>query len=140
MEKKRINRLHHIDEKGRVAIPVNLRKEMKYGEKLMLTKGIEKCIYVFTEEEWRKFEERIREFPLWDEEKRKAVRYLLGESEETEIDAQGRILIPGNLMAYANISKVCMFIKMPRWFEIWNPDLYAELHRVEELNFKEIPL
>ena len=113
---------------------------MKYGEKLILTKGIEKCIYVFTEEEWRKFEERIREFPLWDEEKRKAVRYLLGESEETEIDAQGRILIPGNLMAYANISKVCMFIKMPRWFEIWNPDLYAELHKVEELNFKEIPL
>jgi len=43
-------------------------------------------------------------------------------------------------MAYANISKVCMFIKMPRWFEIWNPDLYAELHKVEELNFKEIPL
>jgi len=140
VEKKRNNRIHHIDEKGRVAIPVNLRREMKYGEKLILTKGIEKCIYVFTEEEWRKFEERIREFPLWDEEKRRAIRYLLGESEETEIDAQGRILIPGNLMTYAHIFRVCMFVKMPRWFEIWNPELYAELHKVEDLNFREIPL
>ncbi len=137
---KRNNRIHQIDEKGRVAIPISLRKEMRYGEKLVLTKGIENCIFVFREEEWKKFEERIKNIELWDENKRKAIRYIFGEAEEAEIDAQGRILLPGNLMKHANLKSSCMFIKMPRWFEIWDPETYRENHKVEEIDFRDLPL
>ncbi|HOK22845.1 MAG TPA: division/cell wall cluster transcriptional repressor MraZ [Candidatus Hydrothermia bacterium] len=139
MEKKN-NRIHQIDQKGRVAIPVNLRRELKFGERLILTKGIEKCIYIFTQDEWEKFIGRIKDFPMWDEDKRKAIRYILGESEEVEIDAQGRILIPGHLLAHAKLGFSCHFIKMPRWFEIWDPETYIKLHEPDSINFKEIPL
>ncbi|MEO0230433.1 MAG: division/cell wall cluster transcriptional repressor MraZ [candidate division WOR-3 bacterium] len=140
MEKEGNNRIHKIDEKGRVSVPVSLRKELKFGEKLILTKGIEKCIYVFSQSEWINFLERIREFPLWDESKRKAIRFFSGESEEVEIDAQGRILIPKHLKQYAGIQNLCFFVKMPRWFEIWNPEIYREYSIPENIDFKEIPL
>jgi len=140
VEKKRNNRIHQIDEKGRVAIPVNLRRQLRFGETLVLTKGIEKCIFVFTQDEWEKFLERVKDFPLWDEEKRRAIRYISGEAEEVEIDGQGRILIPGHLLSHANLDSSCFFVKMPRWFEIWNPLTYAEIHKPENINFREIPL
>ncbi len=140
MEEKGNNRIHKIDEKGRVAIPASLRRDLKFGEKLILTKGIEPCIYVFSSTEWLQFIERVKDFPLWDESKRKAIRFFSGESEEVELDSQGRILIPKHLAQYAGIKKVCFFVKMPRWFEIWDPEVYKENNKPDQIDFKEIPL
>jgi len=137
---KENNRIYQIDEKGRVAVPATFRKDFKFGEKLILTKGIEKCIYMFTQEEWGKFMERVKDSPLWEESKRKAIRYFAGEAEEVEIDGQGRILIPKHLLAYAGLKKSCIFIKMPRWFEIWDPTTYREFNSHDSIDFREIPL
>jgi len=137
---KRNNRFHKIDEKGRVAIPATLRRNLTFSERLVLTKGFEKCIYAFSEKEWKALMQRIQDIPLVDEKKRNATRYIMGEAEEVEIDLQGRILLPGHLMEYAGITEECYFVRMPRWFEIWNPEEYQKTVDRKNIDFEELPI
>ncbi|MEO0262872.1 MAG: cell division/cell wall cluster transcriptional repressor MraZ [candidate division WOR-3 bacterium] len=124
----RNNRLNSVDAKGRVSFPVFLRK--KLGKKIILTKGYDPCIYVYSQEEWKLFIERIKkDWALYDIEKRKTVREIIGIHQEVEFDTYGRILLPGGLMEYAGIKDKCLFISMPRWIEIWNPERYEEYQK-----------
>lgn len=136
--KDRNNLIHSFDPKGRVSIPIHIRKKFKYGEKVVLTRGLDQCIYAFSEEEWKKLEEklliRFEGRPFGSKKDRAIVRKIMGEAEEVEIDAQGRIRIPGHLAEYAEIESSCYFVKMPGWFEIWNPELYRKaMKEAEEL-------
>ncbi len=140
--RKRNSRIHRMDSKRRVAIPFTIRRELLHGEKLYLTKGLDQCIYVYTEEEWKKLIERFEQAPLGKTSVRRKIRKIMGEVEEVEIDPQGRIRIPSHLAEYAGLEGECFFIKMPRWFEIWNPEVY-KVHiegTDEEDEMEEFPL
>jgi len=126
--KNRNNRLNSMDAKGRVPFPAFLRKNL--GKRVILTKGYDPCIYVYSEKEWKEFIERIKkDWSLYDIEKRKIVREIMGISQEVEFDDYGRILLPGKLVEYAGIKEKCLFISMPRWIEIWNPEKYEEYQK-----------
>ena len=140
--RKRNSRLHRMDQKGRVAIPFSIRRDLRYGELLYLTKGLDPCIYVYTEEEWKKLIARFEEASLGKTSVRKKIRKIMGEVEEVEIDPQGRIRIPSHLAQYAGLEDQCFFARMPRWFEIWNPEKYREYmeESKDEEEIEEFPL
>ncbi|MEN3043894.1 MAG: division/cell wall cluster transcriptional repressor MraZ [Candidatus Hydrothermales bacterium] len=137
----RNNRLNPVDAKGRVSVPHDLRKILSpEGDgKIILTRGPDKCIWVFSEKEWKSFETALRERGIGDLKNRNLIRFLTGDAVETEFDSHGRILIPGHLAEYAGIKKHCRFVRMFAWIEIWDPQMYEEtVEKIkDQLNYDE---
>ncbi|WP_250277353.1 division/cell wall cluster transcriptional repressor MraZ [[Clostridium] colinum] len=111
---------HNIDAKGRVIIPSKFRDEL--GQTFIVTKGLDKCLVIYTINEWNTFEEKIKQFPTTDQGIRRFFRFLFSGACECEPDAYGRILIPQNLRKYANISKEIAFIGVVNKVEIWSKE------------------
>lgn len=117
-----------LDEKGRVAIPVKLRKA--FGEsaiinKVILTHGFDKCIMAYREKEWQVFvKEKLLSLSQADAKNRMRVRFLLGGATECELDKQGRILIPTYLKEYANIENMITILGIYDRIEMWSTKLY----------------
>ena len=86
---------HTIDAKGRLSMPSKLRRDM--GEAFIVTKGLDGCLFAFSQEEWKNFETKLKSLPLSDKNARNFVRFFLAGATECEIDKQGRFLIPSNL-------------------------------------------
>ena len=83
---------HTIDAKGRIIVPVKFRESL--GDNFVVTKGLDNCLFVYTKEDWQKFEEKLRTLPLTNKDARKFTRFFLAGAAEMEVDKQGRILIP----------------------------------------------
>ena len=114
-----------IDDKKRACIPKKLR--FRLGERVRVAKGFERCLVVHTVEDWLKFVEKyISNRSLADEKARKLRRFYLGGSRELDIDQQGRINLPVDLMEYAGIDKDAVFVGCGDYIEIWDPLLYKE--------------
>lgn len=118
-----------MDEKGRVAIPVKLRKA--FGEsaainRLIITHGFDKCIMAFRDEDWREFvETRLAPLSQADPKNRMRLRFLLGGASECELDKQGRIVVPPYLKEYAEISKDVVLLGLNNRIEIWSGEVYS---------------
>ena len=97
---------HSLDVKGRLIMPAKLRADI--GEKFIITKGLDGCLFVFSQNEWSNFESKLKELPLTNKNARDFVRFFLSGATECEIDKQGRFLIVNNLREYANIIKEVM--------------------------------
>jgi MraZ protein len=121
-----------MDEKGRVAIPVRLRKafgEDRVVDRLILTYGFDKCIMAFRDEDWKVFvQEKLIPLPQSDQMNRKRIRYILGGAFECDLDRQGRIMIPGYLKEYAAIDEDLIILGVYDRVEIWSKKVY-ELYR-----------
>jgi MraZ protein len=117
-----------LDEKGRVAIPVKLRKAFGEGsiiETLVVAPGFDRCIMAFRETDWRQFvENKLAPLSQADPKNRMRTRFLLGGATVCELDKQGRILVPANLKEYAAISKEVAIIGVCDRIEIWSVDAY----------------
>ncbi len=111
-----------IDAKGRMIIPAKFRDELGY--KCVLTKGLDKCLYIYPMAEWDKLKEKLAALPLSDPEARKFVRYMFGNAQECEIDKQGRIFIASNLREYAGIEKELMTVGILDKVEVWSKKVY----------------
>ena len=94
---------HSLDAKGRLIMPAKLRQDM--GERFIVTKGLDGCLFAFSQEEWLNFETKLKTLPLSDRNARNFVRFFLSGATECEIDKQGRFLIPNNLRIAANLDK-----------------------------------
>ncbi len=118
-----------MDEKGRVAIPVKLRKA--FGENavintLIITHGFDKCIMAFRQEDWKEFvETRLVPLSQSDPKNRMRLRFLMGGATECELDKQGRIIIPVYLKQYAEIDKEVTLLGLFNKIEIWGSETYA---------------
>ena len=84
---------HSLDAKGRLIMPAKLRQDI--GETFIITKGLDGCLFVFSQNEWNNFEEKLKSLPLSDKNARNFVRFFLSGATECEIDKQGRFLIIG---------------------------------------------
>ena len=117
-----------MDEKGRIAIPVKLRKafgEAESVDRLVITHGFDKCIMAFREKDWKSFVE-LKLLPLsqGDPTNRLRMRFLMGGAAECELDKQGRFVIPQYLKEYAGIRRDVTIIGLYDRFEIWSEEEY----------------
>ena len=125
---------HTIDAKGGVSMPAKIRKDM--GEAFIVTKGLDGCLFAFSQEEWKNFETKLKSLPLSDKNARNFVRFFLAGATECELDKQGRFLIPANLRKEANLEKEAIIIGVGTRLEIWNKETW--LAKDEEISADEI--
>lgn len=109
---------HSIDAKGRIIMPAKLRADM--GEKFIVTKGLDGCLFAFSQNEWLNFETKLKTLPLSDKNARNFVRFFLSGATECEIDKQGRFLISNNLRIAGNLEKEAIIIGVGTRLEIWD--------------------
>lgn len=127
---------HSLDVKGRLIMPAKLRADI--GEKFIITKGLDGCLFVFSQNEWSNFEAKLKELPLTNKNARDFVRFFLSGATECEIDKQGRFLIVNNLREYANITKESIIIGVGTRLEIWNKEKWEEYNSDDNLSADDI--
>ncbi|TDA70472.1 MAG: transcriptional regulator MraZ [Clostridia bacterium] len=133
---------HAIDAKGRLFIPARLREEL--GERFIVTRGLENCLFVYPLKEWAALEEKLRALPFTRAEARGFQRLFFSGATECELDKLGRILLPAHLREYAGLEKDAILIGVSTRVEVWSlagwqayseriRDNYAELAEKLEL-------
>ena len=127
---------HSLDAKGRVIMPVKLRDDI--GEKFIITKGLDGCLFAYSQNEWTNFEEKLKSLPLTNKNARDFVRFFLSGAVECEIDKQGRFLIPANLREYATLEKDAVIIGVGTRIEIWNKADWKKYSSDENISADEI--
>jgi len=111
---------HSLDSKKRVAIPAKFRKEI--GEKAVITKGQDQCLFIYPMNEWEKVAEKLSGLPTGPADTRNFVRLSFSGANDVEIDALGRILIPDNLKEFAGLKEKVVIVGVYRRLEIWNEE------------------
>ena len=118
--------IHSIDPKKRLAIPAKLRKEL--GEKMVLTKGLDGCLFLFSLKEFRIFAEKIGQLSFVQKDIREFKRLFLSGAAEVETDQLGRILVPDYLKEYAQLGKQIVIAGLFNRLEVWDYEKW-ELHK-----------
>ncbi|MBO4336459.1 MAG: division/cell wall cluster transcriptional repressor MraZ [Lachnospiraceae bacterium] len=113
---------HSIDDKGRLIMPAKYRELL--GEGFVITRGFDKCLFVFDQKDWDKFEEDLRSLPISKKNARDLQRFFIGGAVDAEIDKQGRVLVPQVLRKFANLEKDVVLIGVGGHIEIWNSDAW----------------
>ncbi len=127
---------HTIDSKGRLIMPAKLREDM--GDKFIITKGLDGCLFGFSQTEWNNFEEKLKTLPLTNKNARDFVRFFLSGAMECEVDKQGRFLISSNLREYATLEKETMITGVGTRIEIWNRDKWKKYNSEENISADQI--
>ncbi len=99
---------HTLDIKGRLAMPAKLREAL--GNKFIITKGLDGCLFVYDMEEWHKVEAKLAALPMSRKTARDFTRFLFGGACEGECDKQGRVLLPANLRRHAGLEKDAVIV------------------------------
>ncbi len=113
---------HNLDSKNRLTIPARLRVEL--GEKPVLTRGLDGCLFVYPNRDWQLFSEKTNNLPLGQKKARDFKRFMLSGASEIEIDEMGRILIPDPLKKYAKLGKSIVVIGVQDRIELWDEDIW----------------
>ena len=127
---------HNVDEKGRLIIPAKFRTEL--GDKFIVTRGLEKCLYVYSESEWNNIVAKIKTLPFTKKDVRTFVRSFFSGATECEFDRQGRINITSPLVSYAGITKECVIIGANDRLEIWSEDAFNNFMNENSEQLEEI--
>ena len=115
---------HSIDTKGRLIIPSRFREEL--GDEFVVTKGLDGCLFVFPDHEWRAFEEKLRTLPLTNKSARQFARFFVAGATPCELDKQGRILLPQTLREFAGLEKDVVLTGNLNRIEIWSKEKWSE--------------
>lgn len=113
---------HTIDAKGRLIVPSKFREQL--GNEFVVTKGLDHCLFVYSNEEWQRTVESFNSKPLTSKDARKFMRFFFAGAASCEVDKQGRILIPANLREYAGIEKDVVSAGVMNRVEIWSKENY----------------
>jgi MraZ protein len=125
-----------LDDKGRVILPAKFREELSTG--IVMTRGQERCLYVFTTREFDAVHEKIRQAPITSKEGRDFLRvFLSGASAETP-DKQNRVTIPANLRAYAGLDRDLTVIGVGDRVEIWDTAVWESYLTEQESSFANV--
>jgi MraZ protein len=121
-----------LDEAGRIAIPRNLRNTLEKG-KVVLTKGADPCLWLYTAEEWVERTKDIKNNADSDTPQgRQMRRHNIGNAHLVDIDKQGRVLIPPTLRKFAGLVKDCVVMGQIDYLEIWEKERYAPYECTKE--------
>lgn len=124
-----------LDEKGRIILPAKFREELASG--LVLTRGQERCIYVFSEQEFARVHEQMREAPISSKQARDYNRVFLSGASDEVPDKQGRVTIPVALREYAGLGRELAVIGAGSRAEIWDSHAWNEYLAEKETAFSE---
>lgn len=131
---------HQLDRKGRLVLPSKIRETAKhnYVDKFFITRGLDKCLFLFGEDEWRSQEQKFKSISFTKSEARKFNRLYFSGAAEIVYDKQGRILIPQYLKEFAEIKRDVVIIGVSNRIEIWSKDIWLEFYSVSRDAFEEI--
>jgi MraZ protein len=131
---------YSIDDKGRLAIPAKLRKQISPEAKdtFVMIKGFSRCIDLYPMDEWQKIEEKLLQLNLFNEQHTKFLRMLSSYASDDKMDSQARILIPRKLLDYAEIEKEVIILGALKKIEVWNPKNFEEYLNSSPETYEEI--
>jgi MraZ protein len=131
---------HSIDQKGRIILPARFREVcQEYGiEKFFVTRGLDKCLFMFTQEEWRLQEQKFKNMSFTHKESRNFNRLFFSGAAETAPDKQGRFIIPQYLKDYAGIKRETVVIGVSNRIEVWDNVSWAEYYNTCSEAFENI--
>ena len=119
--------LHTLDGKKRISLPSKFRKEV--GRKVVITRGLDACLFMFSQKAWEKIAEKVSNLPVGQADTRGMSRFLLAGAVETEVDSAGRILIPDFLKEFAGLKSRVILAGVSDRVEIWNDKTWEEYKR-----------
>lgn len=124
---------HNIDAKGRIILPSKFRPEL--GDRFIVTKGFDGCLYGYAVDEWKGIEEKIKTLPLiTGKDARNFTRFFFSSAIECEIDSQGRILISSSLREFAELTKEVVIIGVSSRIEIWSKSKWEAYNKGQDLD------
>ena len=126
---------HSIDEKGRLTIPSKIREQL--GSNFIVTRGIDKCLFVYTENDFKDVIQKYKELPN-TKDARNFMRFFLSGATSNDFDKQGRINIANSLINYADLKKDCVIIGVNDRIEIWSKENWEEFIAANEENLSDI--
>jgi MraZ protein len=131
---------HSIDRKGRLILPAKFREVAKnqFVEKFFVTRGLDKCLFMFSEEEWRSQENKFKTMSFTKQQSRTFNRLLFSGAVDVNPDKQGRILLPQYLKDFADIKKDVMIVGVSNRIEIWAKNLWFDFYANSRQSFEEI--
>jgi len=115
---------HTVDEKNRISLPIKFRKEV--GRKIVVTHGLDKCLFLYPLKEWEKISEKLAGLGIGQSDTRGFNRFMLAGAVEIDADSNGRILIPDFLKAFAELGEKVVFAGIHNRVEIWNDSKWSE--------------
>ena len=124
-----------LDEKGRLFLPARFREELAPG--VVITKGQERCLYVFKRADFVAQAERLQDAPLTAKAVRDYSRVFFASAFDDVPDKQGRVTVPAALRAYAGLTKDCVVIGANTRLEIWDAGSWAAYEQEKEQSFSE---
>lgn len=127
---------HNIDEKNRLVIPSKFRSEL--GDSFIVTRGLDKCLFVYSIEEWNKNIDKLKTLPFTQKDARYFTRFFLSGAIECELDKSGRVSITSPLIEYADITKECVIIGANDRIEIWSKESWDNFLSTNEDDFENI--
>jgi len=109
---------HTIDDKGRLTLPAKFRSDL--GQGVVVTRGIDKCLFIFTLDEFQRIADKVGELPMTQADGREFSRHFFSGASDIEVDKQGRVLIPQNLRDYAGLDGEVIVAGVNKRIEVWD--------------------
>ena len=132
-----IGEFHHtIDDKGRIIIPSKFRE--KLGNQFIITRGIDNCLFVYSNDDWMKITNKLSSLPFTKRDARIFNRFFLSGATDVELDKQGRVNISSPLISYANLTKDCVIIGAGDRLEIWAEESWNNFFNSTKDNMSDI--
>ncbi len=122
-----------LDDKGRVILPARFREELSAG--MVVTRGQERCLYVFSQREFESIHEKMRQAPVTSKQSRDFMRLFLSGANQETPDNQNRVMIPANLREYAGLDRELTVIGAGNRAEIWDTDAWNSYYENAEAGF-----
>lgn len=127
---------HNLDDKGRVIIPSKFRDNL--GETFIVTQGLEKCLFVYSLDDWKKITNKLNKLPFTKKDARTFARLFISGATECVLDRQGRINITSPLVSYAGLNKELVIIGVNDRIEIWSKERWDAYLLANEDSFADI--
>ncbi|MEX0917287.1 MAG: division/cell wall cluster transcriptional repressor MraZ [Candidatus Paceibacterota bacterium] len=118
---------HTLDPKKRLSLPSKFRKEL--GKKIVVTRGLDNCLFVYSPSEWKKISEKLAELPMGAADTRGFNRFLLSGASEVDVDSAGRILIPDYLKVFAGLRSKVVLSGVGSRLEVWDEKVWETYKR-----------
>lgn len=123
-----------IDNKGRIFIPSKFREDLIKG--IIVSKGFdERCLFLFSKDSWKSFQSKIMSLPITKKNIQRFSRWFFSSATEENMDQQGRIKIPQNLIEFAGLKKDIVLVGVSDRAEIWSEEMWSKYYREADSQF-----
>jgi len=127
---------HTIDDKNRLIIPARFREGL--GEKFVMTKGLDNCLFIYPRDEWEKLEQKLKALPFTKADARAFVRFFFSGATECDLDKQGRVLVPQVLREHAKLVKDVVVIGVSTRVEVWSKEVWEKYSEEAQKDYEAL--